>query len=166
MSTSSIWSAAAHHRVRHRLLLGHAGDPLDDVVERLEVLEVDRRDDVDAGVEEVLDVLPALGVAGAGDVGVGQLVDQDQVGPPGQQAVDVHLLERLAPVLDPPAGEDRQVADLGVGLGTPVRPRPSRSPRRCRAPCGATLVEHGERLADAGRRPQVEPKLPPCHATP
>src|SRR5262249_14127863 len=38
--------------VGDRLPLAHAGDALDDVVDRLEVLDVDRRDDVDAGVEQ------------------------------------------------------------------------------------------------------------------
>ena len=55
----------AHDLVGHGLPLRHAGDLLDDVVERLEVLDVDRGDDVDAGVEQLLDVLPALGVAAA-----------------------------------------------------------------------------------------------------
>ena len=42
-----------HDRVRHRLALRHAGDRLDDVVERLEVLDVDRADHVDAGLEQL-----------------------------------------------------------------------------------------------------------------
>ena len=46
--------------VGDRLLLLHAGDALDDVVHRLEVLDVERRDHVDPGVEQLLDVLPAL----------------------------------------------------------------------------------------------------------
>ena len=70
----------AHHRVGHRFALHDAGDPLDDVVERFEVLDVDRRDDVDAGREQLVDVLPALGVAGAGHVRVRQLVDERDLG--------------------------------------------------------------------------------------
>ena len=66
----------AHDLVGDRLALLDAGDLLDDVVQRLEVLDVDRRDDVDAGVEQLLDVLPALLVARAGDVGVRELVDE------------------------------------------------------------------------------------------
>ena len=54
---------AAHHLVGHRLALHHPGDRLDDVVERLEVLDVDRRDDVDPGIQQLVDVLPALLVA-------------------------------------------------------------------------------------------------------
>ena len=51
--------------VRDRLALGDPRDPLHDVVERLEVLDVQRRDDGDAGVEQLVDVLPALLVARA-----------------------------------------------------------------------------------------------------
>ena len=52
--------------VRDGLVLLDAGDPLDHVVDRLEVLHVQRRDDVDAGVEQLVDVLPPLLVARPG----------------------------------------------------------------------------------------------------
>ena len=86
--------------VGDRLLLLDAGDLLDDVVDRLEVLDVQRRDHGDPGVEERLDVLPALLVARARDVRVGELVDERDLGPAGDDRVDVHLLERRAAVLD------------------------------------------------------------------
>ena len=82
------------------------GDLRDDVVQALEVLDVDGGVDVDAGGEQLLDVLPALGVARAGDVGVGQLVDQQQGRVAGERRVEVELLERRAPVLELPAGQD------------------------------------------------------------
>jgi hypothetical protein len=53
---------AAHHLVGHGLPLPHAGDPFDDVVQRLEVLDVHRGQDVDTRVEQLLDVLPTLRV--------------------------------------------------------------------------------------------------------
>ena len=52
-------------RVGHRLADDDAGDLRDHVVEALEVLHVERREDVDARVEQLLDVLPALEVARA-----------------------------------------------------------------------------------------------------
>ena len=70
----------AHHLVGHRLLLLDAGDLRDDVVEALQVLDVDGRDHGDAGVEQLLDVLPALGVPAARGVGVRQFVDQHHRG--------------------------------------------------------------------------------------
>ena len=66
----------AHDLVGHLLLLLDAGDLGDDVVEAFQVLDVDRRDHGDAGVEQLLDVLPAFGVLAARGVGVGELVDQ------------------------------------------------------------------------------------------
>ena len=67
---------APNERVRDGLELADPGDLLDDVVHRLEVLDVDGGDHVDAGVEERLDVLPSLLVRRAGNVGVRQLIDE------------------------------------------------------------------------------------------
>ena len=90
---------AAHDHVGHRLLLGDAGDLLDDVVDRLEVLDVDRGDHVHPGVEQVFDVLPALGVTTARHVGVGEFVDEHDLGRPGEDGLEVHLVESRPSVL-------------------------------------------------------------------
>ena len=52
------------------------------------------------GAEQLLDVLVALGVAAAGGVGVGQLVDQADGRPAREDGVEVHLAEGHAAVLD------------------------------------------------------------------
>ena len=70
---------AAEHRVGDRLAHAHAAELGDLVVERLEVLDVDGGEHVDAGVEQVLDVLVALVVLEARRVGVRQLVDEAQL---------------------------------------------------------------------------------------
>ena len=66
--------------VRHRLALLDAGDLRDQIVQALEMLDVERGPDVDAGVEQLLDVLPTLRMARRGiaadEVGVGELVDE------------------------------------------------------------------------------------------
>ena len=49
MSTISISSARGEHQVRHRLALAHAGDLPDHVDQALQVLDVERGPDVDAG---------------------------------------------------------------------------------------------------------------------
>ena len=67
---------SADNVVRQRLPLQHAGDALDDVVHRFEVLNVHRRDDVDPGVEKLLDILPALLVLRSRHVRVRELVDE------------------------------------------------------------------------------------------
>ena len=85
----------AHEAIRDGLALAHAGDPLDDVVQRLEVLHVHRRDDIDAGGEQRLHVLPPLLVAHSRRVAVGQFVDQCHGRAPLEHRVEVHLLEQL-----------------------------------------------------------------------
>ena len=67
------------HGVGERLAHAHAGELGDLVVERLEVLDVDGREHVDAGGEHVGDVLVALGVLGARRVRVRELVDQREL---------------------------------------------------------------------------------------
>ena len=51
---------ALEDHVRHGLPHPHPGDPCNDVVQALEVLDVDGGVDLDAGVEELLDVRVAL----------------------------------------------------------------------------------------------------------
>src|SRR5262249_55204660 len=94
-----------------RLLQDRVGDRLprrylrharNDVVQTLEMLDVQRRVDVDARVEKLRDVLPALGVARAGSVGVSQLVNQEEGGPADERGVEVELAKGRAAILDRP----------------------------------------------------------------
>ena len=82
------------HRVGHGLAHDDAGDLRDDVVQALDVLDVERRVDVDPGVEQLLDVLPALRVPRACGVRVRELVDQEQARLAREGGVEVELLER------------------------------------------------------------------------
>ena len=97
---------AVEHGVRHGLAHAHMRDLRDDVVEALDVLDVDCRVDVDAAAQQLLDVEVALGMTAAGRVGMGELVDQHDLRAAGDDGVEVHLLEPLALVFEPPAGDD------------------------------------------------------------
>ena len=96
------------------------GDLADDVVQALEVLDVHRRVDVDPGVEQLLDVLPALRVARAGRVGVRELVDDDQAGFAREGGVEVELLQLDAAVRDALARQDLEPLEQRRGLLPPV----------------------------------------------
>ncbi len=146
---------APHHLVRHRLALDHARDALDDVVQRHEVLDVDGADDCDAGGEQLLDVLPALLVLGAGHIGVGEFVDEGEVGMPCQDGLHVHLLEGRVAVADHASRHDLQIADLVGGALAPVRLDEAGDDVLTPCLAAAALVEHRERLADARRGPEV-----------
>jgi hypothetical protein len=84
MSTSSMASARSSTRVRHGLAHLHVCDLRDHVVQALDVLHVDGREHIDARGEQLLDVLPALGVTPARRVGVRELVEQQQRRSPGE----------------------------------------------------------------------------------
>ena len=67
---------SAQKRLRNGLLHGPSENPLDLLLPLFDELEVDRRDHRDAGFQQFLDVLPALGVLAPRRVLVGQTVDQ------------------------------------------------------------------------------------------
>ena len=86
---------AIEDRVRHGLAHADTGDLRHDVVQAFDVLDVERRVDVDALAQQLFDVEIALGVPAAGDIGVGELVDERQVRAARDQGVEIHLLERV-----------------------------------------------------------------------
>ena len=99
---------AVEHRIRHGLAHPHMGDLRDHVVEALDVLDIDGGIDVDAVRQQLLDVEVALGMAAAGCVGMGKFVDQRDFRVARDQRVEVHLLDGLVVVLDPPARQTPQ----------------------------------------------------------
>ena len=119
--------------------------------------------DVDPRVEQLLDVLPALLVRDARRVGVGELVDQRDGGPSGEDGVEIHLLERRAAVLHLRAGHDREVAELGRGRGPAVRLDVADDHVGASGPAAPPLGQHGVRLPDAGRGTEVHPQSATSH---
>ena len=72
--------------------------------------------DVDAVVQDLLHVEVALGMAAAGRVGVGELVDQHDLRPAGEDGVDVHLLQPSALVLHAAARDDLEALEQRLRL--------------------------------------------------
>ena len=141
---------AVEHRVRHGLAHPHMGDLGDDVVEALDMLNIDCRVDVDAAVEQFLDVEVALGMTTAGRVGVGEFVDQRDLRAAGDDGVEVHLLERLALVFEAPAGNDLEAVEQGLRLLAPMRFDDADDDIVAVLFPGARLLQHLVGLADAG----------------
>ena len=143
---------AVEEGVGQRLLDADAGDAADHVVEALEVLDVERRPDVDAGAEQLVDVLPALGVARSGDVGVRELVDEDQ-----RRACAPARRRGRTPRSVPAAGIDLRgrISRPCSSAAVSARPCVSTTPTTTSVPCvlrSARRGEHREGLADASRR--------------
>jgi hypothetical protein len=108
------------HAIGHRLAHAHAGDAGHRLVQGLDVLDVQRGVDIDAGGQYLLDVLPALFMAAAVGIGVRQFVDQGQRRFARQKRVKVHLGQRAAPVDDGFARQLRQTGELGLGFRAAV----------------------------------------------
>ena len=138
------------HRVRDRLPRRHAGHARDDVVQALEVLHVQRRVDVDAGGEQLGHVLPALGVARAGGVRVGQLVDQNQGRATGEGGVEIELAQAGAAVLDGPRRQSFEAREECLRLRPAVRLDPTNHHVDAGRGAGVGGFQHGVRLSDAG----------------
>ena len=68
------------HGVGHGFRFDHVGNLRNDVAQALDVLHVQGREHVDAGVEHFLHVLVTLGVTRAVCIRVRELVDQQQRG--------------------------------------------------------------------------------------
>jgi len=70
----------------------YAGDAGNVVIQAFQVLDVQRGPDMQAGIHQLLHILPPLVVAAARGVGMGQLVHQQQAGMAEQGGVQVKLL--------------------------------------------------------------------------
>src|SRR5271166_2132190 len=92
----------------------------DHVVKALDVLDVDSGIDVDAVVQALLDIEIAFGMTAAGRVGMGQLVDKNDLRTPCNDGVEVHFLEPLSLIFETPAWNDLKPLEQSLGLLAPM----------------------------------------------
>ena len=108
-------------RIGHRLADHHAGDLRDHVVEAFEMLDVERRVNVDARLQQPHHVLPPLRVRHAGGVGVGQFVHDQQLRMQRQRRVEIELEERRPAIVDFQPGKHVQAEHQGLGFRPAMR---------------------------------------------
>ena len=151
------------HGVGHGLVDADAGDGTDRAVQAFQVLHIERCPDVDAGVQQLLHILPALGVARTGCVAVGQFVQQQHLGFGLQGCVNIKLQQHLAPVghfLQRQAGQARQqFFGLAPAMGF-YQTNEHRLPGCLGALRGA---EHGKGFSHPGAGTKVDAQLAACH---
>ncbi len=128
-----------------------AGDARDNVGEALEMLNIERRPDVDAGSQQLLDVLPALGVPAIGFVGVSKLVDDDQLGFTRQRCVEVEFLDRAAVIFDLAPRQDFEPVNESARLGAAMGLDKADDHIDAFVPETPRILQHRVGLADAGR---------------
>ena len=142
-------SARSRIEFRHGLPHADAGDLRHHVVQAFDVLDVERRVDVDALAQQLFDIEIALGVPAACGIGMGELIDERQVRAARDQRVEVHLLERVILVLDGAARKDLKAVEQRLGLFAAVRLDHADDHVRAIFGSGAGLLQHLVGLADA-----------------
>ena len=152
------------HPVGNGLAHNDAGNARDNVGEALEMLDVERGPDIDAGVEQLLDVLPALGMPAVGSVGVSELVDDDQLGLARQRRVEIEFLDRAATVLDRAPRQDFKPMNERARLGAAVGLDQADDDIDPLVLEAARVLQHRVGLADAGRG--AEEHLQPAGSLP
>src|SRR5262245_36040009 len=138
-----------------------------DVIEAFDVLNVDRRVNVDAMARELFDVEIALRMSAAGRVGVRKLVDQDNLRSAFENGIEVHFLEPLPLIIDAPTRDDFEALQQGFGFPASVGLNDADDDVVSVPPPGTGSLQHLVGLADAGRRTDEDadladaPLLPP-----
>ena len=157
------------------LLQDHVGDCLTDhqardlgdhIAQAFQMLDVEGRVDVDPGVQELHDILPALGVTSPGEVGVGEFIHQDQGGTARQGRVQVELLAGHATPNHSSARQSLQTPQQALGLGTSVGVHPADQHVHAFGPAFACGLEHGVGFSDARYRAEEDLESPanlPAH---
>ena len=104
---------AAEHRIGNAFAHLHAGDLRHNIRQALEMLDVHRRPHVDAGGDQLLDILVALWMAAFRSVGMGKFIDDDDARTPFQGGVEIELLDHAALIVDRAARQHFKPARAG-----------------------------------------------------
>ncbi|VEA72345.1 Uncharacterised protein [Serratia rubidaea] len=128
----------------------YAGNAADHVVQALQVLYVDGGQHVDAGIQQLLHILPALGVARAVGVAVGQFIHQDQRRVTRQRGVQIEFAHHAAAVLDPFLRQYAQPVQQRGGFIAAVGFHHPDQNVKAQSALPLGLLQHGVGFADAG----------------
>ncbi|MDQ0622427.1 hypothetical protein QFZ39_001637 [Paraburkholderia graminis] len=142
---------AIEHAVGHGLPHANAGDLPHHVVQTFEVLNVDGRVDVDAGVEQFIHVLPALQMPRALHVRMREFVDEYQLRLAGQRRVEVELAELATAIFDVRERQHVETFEQRRRFATPMRFGDADHHVRTFVATATRRLQHRIRLADARR---------------
>ena len=115
------------------------------------MLHVDRGVDIDSGVEQLLDILPAFGMPRARGVGMRQFIDEDQRGAACQRGIEVKFAEGGATILNGTPWQDVEPFQQGFGLCPAMRIHPAHHDVDTLITPLVGRFEHGVRLAYTSR---------------
>ena len=145
----------AQDRIGNRLVLHVARNVRDHVVEGLKVLNVHGRDDVDARIEQTVNILPALRRRILTVHGMSELVHENDVGLTLDNRRNIKLVIRRAAIAHPPRRNHRQPLKPRGGPRTPVGFNDAYDDVLPALQAVMGLLEHRAGLTYAGGSPQI-----------
>ena len=137
-------------RVGDHFADGDAGDASDDIRQAFDMLDIERRPHIDAGIEQFLDILEAFGMPAVRRIRMRQFIDDDEIGPARQRGIDIELHQTLVLIDDCPGRQDFETFEKCRRIGLAVRLDEAHhnvAAFRLEPPCAG---EHGIGLADPG----------------
>ena len=85
------------------------------------MLNIDRGVDIDAQIQQLFDIEIALRMAAAGRIGVGELIDQDELRTARDDGVQIHLVEGSAVIINVLARNDLKAVQQRLGFLAAMR---------------------------------------------
>ncbi len=135
------------------------GDAADHIVQAFQMLHIDRRIHIDAGVQQFVDILPALRMARTGRIRMREFIHQDQRRLQRQRRIQIEFLDNLVPILDLLERQHGQSVQQRGGLAAAMRLDNADQHRTSFRLQLAGRSQHRISLADAGRRAEIDPQL-------
>jgi hypothetical protein len=150
----------AHDPVRGTLANLRVSNAFDRVRDVLEMLDIEGRDDIDPGIEQLEYVFATLLVsARTRHVGMCKLVDEHDLRLPTEHSVEIHLLEHRATMLDHPTRDDLEICQARLSHRSTVAFHDADHDVRTAVAASMTLVEHRDGLPDAASGSEIDTEL-------
>ena len=152
-------SSSADHPIWHSLSDPDTEHLFDSSSDAFDVLNIQGRNHINAGTQEIQHVLVALLVgSSARNVGVCEFIDQHNLGVTRQHRSGVHLRELMTLVVDDLLGYYRYLTDQLLGVSTTVGLHKADHDVSTSLQSTPALVQHRTGLTHTGHRTQVNSK--------
>lgn len=144
------------HLVWHRFAYGDAGDPRHDIGQAFQMLDVERRPDMDTRIEQLFRILPALRMPAFGRIAMGEFVEDQEFGTAHQSPIQIELLQLASAIFEQTARQHLQPLQEARRLAAPMRLDKADHHIDAFVRQTPRALQHGEGLADARCRAEKD----------
>ena len=145
--------------VGHGLAHLDADDATHHIVQALQVLHIDRGPHIDARIQQLLHILPTLGVARSRRVAVRKFIEQQHLRMPRQRRIEIELAQLLALITHRQQRQLLQIAQALRSFCAAMRFHQTHKHLTPRLPLALRGRQHGVGFPHARVRAKVDPQL-------